>query len=154
MKLNNLARDPAQSGLYRVQASHIGRLLMGVQHHQLQIIELDGREISSKADLLHACGQALQFPSYVGHNWDALEEAFNDLSWLETTGLIIIFYEADQLCRHDHGAWQIFCEIAQSCVEQWRSQGQVWSMWFSGLEYSQPELLDLAEVLDEPNLQA
>ncbi|XSG75038.1 barstar family protein [Herpetosiphon llansteffanensis] len=152
MKLLNLARDPAQSGLYRVQSAHIARLLMGVQQLNLQLIELDGREISSKPDLLHACAQALQFPAYVGQNWDALEEALNDLSWLDAQGLIIIFYEADQLRRHDHGAWQIFCEIAQSCVEQWRGQGQVWSIWFSGLEYSQPELIDLAEILNEPNL--
>ncbi|MET7639070.1 barstar family protein [Streptomyces sp. NPDC005438] len=38
-------------------------------------------EVPDKESLMRACAQALRLPEYVGHNWDALEEALGDLSW-------------------------------------------------------------------------
>jgi hypothetical protein len=38
---------------------------------------LDGRAIDGKAAFLAAAAQAMQFPSYFGHNWDAFEECIN-----------------------------------------------------------------------------
>jgi hypothetical protein len=36
----------------------------------------------------------LRFPSYFGHNWDALEECLCDLSWLGDQPRVVIVHEA------------------------------------------------------------
>lgn len=44
------------------------------------VVELGG--VSDKADLLAAFATAGRFPGWVGANWDALQDALGDLSWL------------------------------------------------------------------------
>jgi hypothetical protein len=54
------------------------------------IVRLDGR-LRRKWDLLRALANGLKFPRYFGHNWDALEECLNDLSWLgEQSGIVLL----------------------------------------------------------------
>jgi RNAse (barnase) inhibitor barstar len=38
-----------------------------------------GMAVEGKHDLLRSLAQQLAFPSYFGHNWDALEESLQDL---------------------------------------------------------------------------
>jgi hypothetical protein len=43
-----------------------------------------------KEKLLGMLAQRLQFPSYFGWNWDALEECLRDLSWLDVPQVSIV----------------------------------------------------------------
>jgi len=47
-----------------------------------------------KEKLLGALASKLRFPSYFGHNWDALEECLRDLSWLSDQPRVVIVHEA------------------------------------------------------------
>lgn len=42
---------------------------------------VDVADTGDKAGLLDAFADALYFPSWVGRNWDALDDALRDLSW-------------------------------------------------------------------------
>ncbi len=44
------------------------------------LIDLSG--VIDKAGVLAAFAQQLRFPGWFGHNWDALDDALRDLSWL------------------------------------------------------------------------
>lgn len=46
-----------------------------------------------KRDLLRVLSQGLNFPSYFGWNWDALEECLRDLSWIEQPRRILLIHE-------------------------------------------------------------
>lgn len=47
-----------------------------------------------KEKLLSVLAAKLRFPSYFGHNWDALEECLRDLSWLADQPRVVIVHEA------------------------------------------------------------
>ncbi len=43
------------------------------------------------------CAAALQFPLYFGENWDALLDCLTDLSWLDSSALVLLLAEAHLL---------------------------------------------------------
>ena len=47
-----------------------------------------------KEKVLGVLATKLRFPSYFGHNWDALEECLCDLSWLGDQPRVVIVHEA------------------------------------------------------------
>ncbi len=46
-----------------------------------------------KEKLLGVLARKLRFPSYFGHNWDALDECLRDLSWQGGRGRVVIVHE-------------------------------------------------------------
>jgi RNAse (barnase) inhibitor barstar len=45
-----------------------------------QVVVLDSRGAHDKAAFLDACATSLDFPSYFGHNWDALADSLGDFA--------------------------------------------------------------------------
>jgi RNAse (barnase) inhibitor barstar len=52
---------------------------------------------ASKAELLEEFARALEFPAWVGRNWDALADALGDLSWLPTGPHVLVWVGAEVL---------------------------------------------------------
>jgi len=50
--------------------------------------------VQTKQQLLEALAEGLNFPSYFGRNWDALDECLCDLSWIPFPRPIMLFHEA------------------------------------------------------------
>lgn len=46
-----------------------------------------------KEKLLGVLAKRLRFPSYFGHNWDALDECLRDLSWIGPQGRVVLVHE-------------------------------------------------------------
>ena len=61
--------------------------------NKLTVVHLDGIKITSKESFLKEIAEALEFPDYFGHNWDALEDCLKDLKgkyliiWTDTDNL-------------------------------------------------------------------
>ena len=52
---------------------------------------IQGKQCRTPAGLFGEFARALAFPDYFGHNWDALEECLNDLSWLgKQSGIVLV----------------------------------------------------------------
>src|SRR6516162_7921723 len=56
-----------------------------------------GHKAKSTAALFDEMAAALQFPSYFGENWNALDECLNDLEWLPGDGYVLVFERAPDL---------------------------------------------------------
>jgi hypothetical protein len=56
-----------------------------------------GTRCTTKERTFQEWAAALQFPSYFGNNWDALEECLIDLDWLNTRRTVVIVTQADAL---------------------------------------------------------
>lgn len=82
-KLQDLLKPDARSGVYRLSGRTSARAIaQSVEAAGWGFHLLDGSDVKSKAAFLAAAAEALHFPAWAGHNWDAFEELVNDLSWL------------------------------------------------------------------------
>jgi hypothetical protein len=83
---------------------------------------VDVAEVRDKADVLDAFGRALAFPSWVGRNWDALDDALRDLSWWAPgeRGRAIIVARAGRMDETLDREWATLCDVLATAAERWR----------------------------------
>lgn len=83
----------------------------------LKIIK--GRHCKTSANLFAEFAQALKFPDYFGHNWDAMEECLADLEWLPAKGYVIVITDAGGVLPEDEEEYETFLEILRDAGEAW-----------------------------------
>ena len=86
----------------------------------VELFEIDAARIDDKGKLLGAIAASMQFPSYFGGNWDALEECLRDLSWLGGSGYALIVRDAEHLWRDHH-------RLAANLIESWLLCAGYWA---------------------------
>ncbi len=69
---------------------------------------LDGTTVHSKAEVLDAIGEVLDFPPYYGRNLDALFDCLTDLSWLPAGEHVLIWSHHQTLAGQD---WQAYHQV-------------------------------------------
>ena len=84
---------------------------------------LNGERIASKRSFLNACARAMSFPSYFGHNWDALEDSLRDLSWIPAQGHVLLYDHAARFATGEPDQWPIALDILRSAVAARREMG-------------------------------
>jgi hypothetical protein len=67
--------------------------------------------VRTKAELLHGLAQALEFPGWVGRNWDALADALGDLSWLPPGAKVVVWAGADALRARQPTVYRTALEV-------------------------------------------
>ena len=75
--------------------------------------------IQSKADLLENYEIEGNFPSYFGHNWDALLDCLRDFSWVSQKKIIIA--HDDLPLENDEEQVRIYLEILETAVKDWKA---------------------------------
>lgn len=68
---------------------------------------------------------ALQFPPHYGHGWDALNDCFNDLEWLEGQGFVFLLLDADQVLAEAEGGWTLLAEVVDQAAETWAEMDEL-----------------------------
>jgi hypothetical protein len=83
---------------------------------------VDVGEASDKGELLGAFARALSVPSWVGRNWDALDDALRDLSWWAPgeRGRALIVAQAGRLDDGLEHEWSTLCDILVAAADRWR----------------------------------
>ena len=73
--------------------------------------------ITSEEKLHKVLQKALRFPSYYGHNWNALDEVINDLDWLPKESIVI--KHGDLPLANDKKAMEIYLDILKNANMMW-----------------------------------
>jgi RNAse (barnase) inhibitor barstar len=107
--------------LSAAQAEQLAAAL-AAQHVQTRV--LDGAQLKGKEDLLRALAAAFDFPSYFGHNWDALIDVWSDLSWLPARGYVCVLRHADAFARADAAAHDTLLDLVQHVADRWHSDDE------------------------------
>lgn len=88
--LRALLADPSQAGAFFVDARDSDAMVEAAETLDYEVLRIDLAACHDKAGALELIGEALQFPDWVGDNWDALADALNDLSWLPANGYLLL----------------------------------------------------------------
>lgn len=81
---------------------------------------LRGARMGTKAGLMAEFAAALQFAPAFGANWDALDEALADLSWMGGQGAWLLIIDADQvLAKATDEDRAIFQSMLEDLAEAW-----------------------------------
>jgi len=84
------------------------------------LASIDGGQIEGDRQLFAFLAEALGFPDYFGHNWDAVDECLRDLSWLPGTGYVLFVEHAARF-------WERGYRTAGALVETWLAAADDWS---------------------------
>lgn len=122
--IDQLLTGSVTPGLYRLlhrsSADDIGA---AVTARGWRFFHLDGRHARDKATFLAAAAEAMSFPAYFGHNWDAFEECVNDLSWAPANGYVLLYDQLWWLACDHAAAWRPARAILEEASKRWEKEG-------------------------------
>jgi hypothetical protein len=83
---------------------------------------VNGKNISTKRDLIENISALMSFPDYVQLNWDSFEECFTDLEWKPSKGYVLLYENYKSFMENDPSQWKIFLAILGSAASFWKKK--------------------------------
>lgn len=122
--MTSLARAVAlgRSGVYRPAQETLGDLPTLTRAAGLALHRVDLSHATWKPAILAALSTELRFPAWVGDNWDALQDALCDLSWLnQSRGIVLVLDGTERIRGTAPGELDVLIDVLRSTATYWRS---------------------------------
>ena len=114
---------PSRSGVYR-RAADLDALRATARAAGAAWLDADLSPVRGKAQLLRVFAGALGFPKTFGHNWDALADSLEDLSWCPASAYVLDVRASDSTRRALGDDWRTLLEILAEAASYWASRGK------------------------------
>ncbi len=103
----------------------------------LVTVRIDIGQVQSKREFLAQMAEALNFPEWFGHNWDALNDCLTDLSWLGGTGWVVIIENAKNFAEANTEDFATAVRVCKSATEYWRETPQpLWILFYDPADWN------------------
>jgi RNAse (barnase) inhibitor barstar len=110
----------SEAGAYRVPEAHLAALLDAADELGFQTHRIDLAGCRDTDTLFTRLAQALEFPEYFGHNWDALADCLADLEWLgDAAGYLLLLEHGQALQAALPDEFDTLIEIIDSSARGW-----------------------------------
>lgn len=122
--MRSLARaiEKGRSGVYRADPERLDGLQDLARAAGLALHRVEVSEAQNKPALLAALATELRFPAWVGDNWDALQDALCDLSWLPGSRGIVLVLDGTEVLRGTTPAeLDVLIDVLRSTAAFWES---------------------------------
>jgi RNAse (barnase) inhibitor barstar len=86
-------------------------------------VRVDLGGCSDKAGLLQRIAQGFTFPSWFGHNWDALFDCLNDLGWRPAPGYVLVLENPSELRDTEPEVFDTALAILGDAAVAWQERG-------------------------------
>ena len=120
-KLQPIFQGRETPGIYRFSSqAKPASVLSSLDTNGWRGFYLNGEEVVDKKSFLLAAGDAMDFPSYQGQNWDALEDSIHDLDWAPTqSGYVLLYDDVSTFASSSYGDWQTAQSIFREAIRSW-----------------------------------
>lgn len=118
-----LFADASRAGVHRLPHGAIDDLVAGAGAAGCLLLRIDLSTARNKEQLLSTLGEALRFPEWFGHNWDALSDCLLDMGWLPATGYVIVLDHCDRIHRLAENDLAVLMQIFRQAAATWREDG-------------------------------
>jgi hypothetical protein len=115
--------DAAEAGVCRIDRTEVEALCDAGRAAGLHCARLDLEAFHGKADLLVGLAHELRFPSWFGHNWDALADCLDDLDWLKASGYMLVLENPVGLSNAAPKDYAVAFDILADAARKWRERG-------------------------------
>jgi len=115
--------DTADAGLRQVTRHEVEALCAAGRAAGLHCARLDLAGCRGKADLLTGLARELKFPTWFGHNWDALADCLDDLEWLRASGYLLVLENPVGLSNAAPKDFALALDIFADAARQWSERG-------------------------------
>lgn len=112
-----------KAGIYHMPFAADLALEEAAESLEYPVLRVDLSQVSTKEGFLTAVGEALEFPEWFGHNWDALADCLTDLSWMAADGYVIALDHADAFATAQPADFAMALSIFQDAADSWREEG-------------------------------
>ncbi len=117
-----LLSDVAQAGVYHEPHGDGAALLHAAEAAGFATFRVDLRAARGKDDLLAVVAEAMAFPSWFGHNWDALLDCLTDLAWRPADGYVVRLEHCDAVHVRAEAEFTTLLRVFADAADQWREQ--------------------------------
>jgi hypothetical protein len=120
-------------GIYRLPSSSpVDGLAGAARRAGWRVYVLNGEHIHDKATFLNAIARAMDFPSYFGKNWDALNDCLTDLEGTEPAGYVLLFQEPGLFIVTSPSDWGVATKVLETAIQFWNQLGKPFYVLLQG----------------------
>lgn len=113
----------AEAGVRYIARLEVEALCDAARAAGLHLARLDLEERRGKADMLAGLAKVFQFPSWFGHNWDALADCLDDLEWLRKPGYVLVLENPAGMSNAAPKDFALMLDILADAARKWRERG-------------------------------
>lgn len=111
------------ASVYHMPVDGEAGLVAAAEQIGFAVFRIDLAGVLDKAALLKAIGDAMAFPDWFGHNWDALLDCLADLGWRPAEGYVIILEHCDGIHGLAEADFVQTLQVFETAANEWREQG-------------------------------
>lgn len=111
--------------IIKVSESQFDDIRTTINTEDTFLVEIDGKEIQSKTQLLDVMEQKYDLHTSDGtwgRNWDALDDLMEDLGWIPQKNHILAIHSYSKLFTHDKKSKVILNECMKDWLEFWEEE--------------------------------
>lgn len=95
---------------------------------------IDLSTIDDKPALMREMQEALDFPQWFGHNWDALEDCLTDMSWSDHPGYVLLISGGSAFRKRDKALFETLVDVLKTAADYWRGEERAFWAFFLAVE--------------------
>jgi hypothetical protein len=114
----------AEAGVHWIERTQVETLCEAGRAAGLHCARLDLESCRGKADLLAGLAREFRFPTWFGHNWDALADCLDDLGWLKASGYLLALENPIGLSHAAPKDFALTLDILGDAARRWRERGR------------------------------
>ncbi|MES2563028.1 MAG: barstar family protein [Pseudomonadota bacterium] len=130
MTASSALLNPARSGVYRTPADVT--LLKERAGAAVTWRDIDLDSVRTKHDLLNTFAAACGFSETFGHNWDALADVLQDLSWEGAAGYVLHLRHADRALASLAADWMVLLDVLVESAGYWKARERAFVVFVDG----------------------